>query len=79
MDTDTQGILQVCAAMSTVLLATLDRVPEAVLRSKFAASSEILCWLVDQHAEQVQIPLAHRSLTSLQSHAIIHTILCISR
>ncbi|BDA46153.1 RRP12-like protein [Coccomyxa sp. Obi] len=43
---------QVCAAMTTILAATLSRVPEAVLRSKFAASSEILCCLAEEHAEQ---------------------------
>lgn len=52
------GLLQICAAMGTILSATLSRVPEAVLRSKFAASSEILCCLVEEHAEQVSLACA---------------------
>lgn len=39
--------------MTTILAATLSRVPEAVLRSKSAASSELLCCLAEEHAEQV--------------------------
>ncbi len=56
------GLVQVCAAMGTILSVTLSRVPNAVLRSKFAASSEILCSLVEEHAEQVRSllqPIVH--------------------
>ncbi len=44
---------QVCAAMCTILAAVLLRLPDAVLRSKFAPSAAILSALAERHADQV--------------------------
>ncbi len=49
--------MQVCAAMCNILAAVLAKTPKGALRSKFAASSQILMRVAEQHLPEVASPL----------------------
>lgn len=50
----TSALVQVCAAMCNILATVLARAPKAALRSKFAASSQILTIVAEQHLDEVR-------------------------
>ena len=60
----TSALVQVCAAMCNILTTVLARAPKAALRSKFAASSQILMTVAEQHLDEVRpcMPIAWRAL-----------------
>ena len=49
----TSALAQVCAAMCNILTTVLARAPKAALRS-FAASSQILMTVAEQHLDEVR-------------------------
>ena len=67
IDADWGGCQQVCAAMCTILAAVIGRVPDVVLRSKFAPSSAILSAVAERHPDQVSPPLPCAHIAHSQS------------